>query len=426
MTTPLSIVIPAYNAERTIEQAVASVLAQSHEGLELVVVDDGSTDGTFERVARVRDPRMRVIRTQNRGVAAARNRGLSMVEGDFVGFLDADDAFEPDFARSVLDSIGNCDAIATAYRDADHLLRPSSLAWYPAAEELTIARLRETNPLAPGATVFRTDALHHLVRTYGEAFPADNHIEDWEMLLRFTALGAKWARPIERPLLLYRLTQDSRSSKVIEIWKDGCDQIGRWVPRPEQDAARRRWTLRQLMRALFAGQAENTRTMLSWLGELRDSDRSVLEGAARSLARREAAATGSAPSGPSLGDRLSPLGQSIATNLTAHALAPSWDTLAVRASQIHPDRARLVIYGFGRNGREAARALELAGIAFHVCDDNPAFRHERAIAPINLTPLDLVLVTPDDRGAILARLRSFGHVRLFTVDHLRDQLPAAA
>lgn len=425
MTKHLSIVIPAYNAERTVEQTVASVLAQSHEGLELIVVDDGSTDTTFDRVARVRDPRVRVIRTQNRGVAAARNRGLSMAEGDFICFLDADDAFEPGFARSVLDSIGDCDAIATAYRDADHLLRPSSLAWYPAAEELTLARLRETNPLAPGGTVFRTDALHHLVRTYGEAFPADNHIEDWEMLLRFTALGAKWAKPIERPLLLYRLTHSSRSSKIIEIWKDGCDQIGRWVPRSEQDAARRRWTLRQLMRALFAGQVENTRAMLSWLGEMRDSDQPVLEGAARSLARREAAAAGAPPSRASLEDRLFPLGQKLATNLSAHALAPSWDTLAVRASQICPDRARLVIYGFGRNGREAAMALELAGISFHVCDDNPAFRHERAIAPTSLSPMDLVLVTPDDRHAILARLRISGS-RFVTADELMRQLAAAA
>lgn len=94
---PIGVVIPAFNAERTVDRTLASVRAQTHADLEIIVVDDGSTDGTSDTVlAHAReDPRVRLVRQSNGGVAAARNRGIAESRSDFVAPIDADDLWHP-------------------------------------------------------------------------------------------------------------------------------------------------------------------------------------------------------------------------------------------------------------------------------------------------------------------------------------------
>ena len=91
---PLSVVIPCYNAARYISSAIDSVLEQQWPGLEIVVVDDGSTDGSADLVA-ARYPQVRLIRQANAGVAEARNRGIRESSGRWIAFLDADDLWLP-------------------------------------------------------------------------------------------------------------------------------------------------------------------------------------------------------------------------------------------------------------------------------------------------------------------------------------------
>jgi glycosyltransferase involved in cell wall biosynthesis len=90
-------VIPAYNAAATIESTLASVTAQTHRNLEINVVDDGSVDQTAALVARLaeRDPRIRLLRKANAGLAAARNTGIEHANGDFIAPVDADDIWHP-------------------------------------------------------------------------------------------------------------------------------------------------------------------------------------------------------------------------------------------------------------------------------------------------------------------------------------------
>ena len=87
----VSIVMPAYNAAAYIGEAVDSVLAQTWTNWELIVVDDGSTDGTGEYLDSLTDPRIQVIHQLNHGVSAARNTALDVAKGEFITFLDADD-----------------------------------------------------------------------------------------------------------------------------------------------------------------------------------------------------------------------------------------------------------------------------------------------------------------------------------------------
>ncbi len=93
----VSVVIPAYNYARFLPEAIASALAQSYSPLEVIIVDDGSTDETPSVLAKITDSRLRVIRQQNAGLSAARNTGIREATYPFIAFLDADDRWADGF-----------------------------------------------------------------------------------------------------------------------------------------------------------------------------------------------------------------------------------------------------------------------------------------------------------------------------------------
>lgn len=102
LTQPaFSVIIPTWNRAGLIERAVASVLSQTFADLELIVVDDGSDDGTRAILQSITDPRLRVLFRPHRGVSAARNTGLEKARGPFVAFLDSDDAAMPEWLDTV-------------------------------------------------------------------------------------------------------------------------------------------------------------------------------------------------------------------------------------------------------------------------------------------------------------------------------------
>jgi glycosyltransferase involved in cell wall biosynthesis len=107
----VSVVIPLYNKVRHIRRAIESVLAQTRGPLELIVVDDGSTDGSGTVVREIIDSRLRLITQPNAGECAARNRGIQAASGELIAFLDADDEWLPEFLKTVL-------ALRAKYPDA--------------------------------------------------------------------------------------------------------------------------------------------------------------------------------------------------------------------------------------------------------------------------------------------------------------------
>lgn len=118
----ISVVIPLYNKVATIKRAILSVLNQTVQDFELIVVNNGSTDGGENVVKGINDSRLRLIEQDNQGVSMARNRGVTESRCEYIAFLDADDEWQPTFLETVL-SLQNkypqCSVFATAYYRID-------------------------------------------------------------------------------------------------------------------------------------------------------------------------------------------------------------------------------------------------------------------------------------------------------------------
>lgn len=100
-----SVIIPAYNAENFIQRSVRSVLRQTFSDFEIIVVNDGSNDTTYQKVSSISDERLIVIDKKNEGVSVARNEGIQRAQGEYICFLDADDEFYPNHLSALAEAI---------------------------------------------------------------------------------------------------------------------------------------------------------------------------------------------------------------------------------------------------------------------------------------------------------------------------------
>lgn len=127
----VSVILPTYNRRRFLEESVRSVLNQTYRNFEVIVVDDGSTDGTSESICSL-SPALRYLRQPNSGVAAARNRGLAAARGELIAFQDSDDLWHPEkLARqwSVLKERPEVGVVYTSHRIVDSNGKPIGRQW---------------------------------------------------------------------------------------------------------------------------------------------------------------------------------------------------------------------------------------------------------------------------------------------------------
>ena len=211
----VSVVIPTRNRCHVLELALRSVLRQQDVELEVIVVDEASTDGTSAMLAAVRDDRVGVIRHERPlGVATARNRGAAEATGEWLAFLDDDDLWAPDKLPSQLDAAraGARDWVYTGavnITDAGRIVsgRP------PLAPDDIVTALPRYNAIPGGGSnvIVRRTA-------WVSAGPFDSRLrntEDWEMWIRLAKQGSPaW---VCRPLVAYRVHQSNASLDVDEI-----------------------------------------------------------------------------------------------------------------------------------------------------------------------------------------------------------------
>ncbi|MFO8008368.1 MAG: glycosyltransferase family A protein [Candidatus Brocadiia bacterium] len=180
----VSVVMPAYNAEGFVADAIESVLAQDYRPLEVLVVDDGSTDATGDVVQAYGAP-VRCLRRENGGPAAARNTALREAGGDFIAFLDADDLWHPgklEVQAALLQArpdVGLCSARMSSFRSPEQV-EWASLPAEPPVCPIPLRMLVMRNPISTSTVMARAEA----VRQAGEFDEGIFGPEDWDMWRR--------------------------------------------------------------------------------------------------------------------------------------------------------------------------------------------------------------------------------------------------
>lgn len=213
MTTPLiTVVIPVWNGAQTIERTLASALAQTVADFEVLVINDGSTDSTVERVQRCSDPRVRLHHFSNAGLAASRNRGIALARGEFIAFLDADDLWLPHKLERQLAALRSRPAAALAYGYSDLVNGDDGFLGHGSHLEFSgrvYEQLLAANALDNGSTpLIRASALLSS-GLFDETLPA---AEDWDLWLRLA-----WHYDVicvPEVLTLYRVHGQSMSQNL--------------------------------------------------------------------------------------------------------------------------------------------------------------------------------------------------------------------
>jgi glycosyltransferase involved in cell wall biosynthesis len=239
----VSVVLPVYNGERFVAQTIESALCQTYRNLEIIVVDDGSTDRTASVIQGIAalDPRVRVIHQPNSGVARARNRGLAEATGEFLAPLDSDDLWDPaKIEEQVRIMQQGGDRIGLVYCwwvwiDEKGVVLDRSPSWE--IEGDASALLLQVNYTGNASVpLFRRKYLQE-IGGYDESMEerGGRGCEDWDVALR---IAAQYRVAVARQLLVgYRRLPDSMSTQCDEMWRSRQLLISGAVGRnPDLDA----------------------------------------------------------------------------------------------------------------------------------------------------------------------------------------------
>jgi teichuronic acid biosynthesis glycosyltransferase TuaG len=224
----ISVVIPCYNVRDYVAEAIRSALSQTVLPAEIIVVDDGSTDGSDSIVAAFA-PRVNLVRQKNAGPSAARNSGIRLSTGDLIAFLDADDAWEPDkLARQVTALRDHPPAVLchTQMRIVDRAGCPGDLGWggtYGKYDDLLL-----------GCGVCTSSVLVHRAALFSAGLfdPLYAAAHDYDLWLKLARLGPMV--PIPDPLVRYRWHSSNVSSQYLRTHRETIEIMTRHL-----DIARR-------------------------------------------------------------------------------------------------------------------------------------------------------------------------------------------
>ena len=241
----VSVILPVFNVEHYVGQAVASVLNQTYSDFELLVVDDGSTDASLAVCGRFRDDRIRVIRQANRGLAGARNTGIRHARGGYIAFLDADDLWLPAKLEAHVMHLRTRKEVGVSYSQSsfiDEHGMPMRYHQMPKLYGVSASDILLRNPVGNGsAAVVRRAAfadIRFLVGPFGdtrdcyfdETFRQSEDVECW---LRI-ALQTHWQfEGIGQPLTLYRVNAHGLSAnlaKQLQSWERFIEKTRSYAP----------------------------------------------------------------------------------------------------------------------------------------------------------------------------------------------------
>lgn len=216
--TPLiSIVMPAYNAEKYIEQAIDSVINQTYDNWELIVLDDGSSDNTKAIIVRKAEKDYRIHfyeNAVNMGVSATRNRGVKVANGEWIAFLDSDDAWENEKLEKQVQFLNEHENARIIFTASSFINEENKKANYilHVPTQVGFKELLKQNVISCSSALVQKKYLEKY------AMPGDKLHEDYTVWLKILEDGSQ-AYGIDEPLLIYRISSNSKSGNKINAAK---------------------------------------------------------------------------------------------------------------------------------------------------------------------------------------------------------------
>jgi glycosyltransferase involved in cell wall biosynthesis len=229
----VSVILPAYNSEKFIGRSLGSALAQSYRRLEVVVIDDGSTDRTRKLVEEFADPRIRYLWQANAGQGPARNRGMRQCTGDYITFLDADDCYLPTKVEREVEFLERHSHYRVAYcgvrffysGQADRLLKVKSKG----RSGNILPELMRDSFINPNAVMLAREVWER-VGGFNETryFP-----EEWELYLRIALAGYEFGF-IDEDLVVVESRPGSNTTMAIQpqLKRNAIEMLERLMPKP--------------------------------------------------------------------------------------------------------------------------------------------------------------------------------------------------
>lgn len=243
--TIISVIIPAYNAQRTILATIESVQQQTFKDIEIIVINDGSSDRTLDRLETVNDQRLKVYSYPNGGLPTARNRGIALAKGQYLSFIDADDLWTPDKLEKQLAALQANPKASVAYSWLAVMLESDKYIDDPrlfsgkrvAFTGDVYTKLLVNNFIGNGSNILVKKEAIDLVGNFDPSFKS---CEDWDYYLRLAAKCSFAVVPEHQ--ILYRKSAGTISSKGLVMETEGLkviDKVYQTVPQKLQHLKKR-------------------------------------------------------------------------------------------------------------------------------------------------------------------------------------------
>lgn len=221
----VSVVTPTYNRAASLREAIESVQAQTYPHWELIIVDDGSTDGTRQLVeqCQARDPRIRYVHQANDGSAPARKHGIGLAQGEFIAFIDDDDLWLPDKLRRQVAFLQEHPAVAFLYTRCEVWKHGIKFEEWPggAARPNTLYELFRSNFIPILTVMVRTSCLNAIGDLDGESRFSQDYDFWLKLAQRFPFDG------LQEPLAIYRIHDTNLSKNLEGYYHDHFRVLGR-------------------------------------------------------------------------------------------------------------------------------------------------------------------------------------------------------
>ena len=212
----VSIVMPAYNCEKYVVEAINSILAQTYRNWELLVLDDGSKDNTLRIIEEFsqKDSRIKALPNgKNMGVSATRNRGIELASGEWIAFLDSDDMWNPEKLEKQFEIVEK-EAAEFLFTGSSYINEEGEAykEIFEVPEKITYKKLRNQNVISCSSVLVKKKYFEHI------KMEKDEMHEDYAVWLRILKTGVT-AFGVNEPLLIYRISRNSKSGNKMKTVK---------------------------------------------------------------------------------------------------------------------------------------------------------------------------------------------------------------